>query len=400
MGSVNITERMRARAILGAYLGWVMDGYDALLVVPIMPLLGQLFFPGPYALLGGASSLVATLIGRPLGSVIMGYVGDKLGRRVGLLITVLGYSLSAFAIALLPTYYAIGALAPISLLTLRFVQGLFLGGEWGPGTALIMEWSKWRKELTSAFIQSGYPIGVVIALLVYALFMNAVGPTKFNDYFWRVYVVTGAITSLLAFAIRSRLVESPLWSRPRVNPLVALFKEGGKWLGLGISFTGGLLMIYYSTYLIYPDFLASLHEQGMIPSVTLIATIAAIIAVLLAGPLALLINYKWLIIGTLAASLAYAPITLLVQPSFLNLVLLAFIENFAMGLVPYILYDKFETHYRASGLGIAYNWGLLIGGWAPMLTVLITPMGLGMVAIMSIGVALAIIGLLALSRSR
>lgn len=78
-----------------------MDGYDALLVTPIMPLLGELFFPGPYSLLGGLSTLVATLIGRPLGSVIMGYVGDRFGRRVGLLITVLGYSLSALVIALL-----------------------------------------------------------------------------------------------------------------------------------------------------------------------------------------------------------------------------------------------------------------------------------------------------------
>ncbi len=94
-------ESIRRRAIISAYLGWVMDGYDALLVTPIMPLLGELFFPGPYSLLGGLSTLVATLIGRPLGSVIMGYVGDRFGRRVGLLITVLGYSLSALVIALL-----------------------------------------------------------------------------------------------------------------------------------------------------------------------------------------------------------------------------------------------------------------------------------------------------------
>ncbi|WP_243665663.1 MFS transporter [Vulcanisaeta sp. JCM 16159] len=140
-----------------------MDGYDALLVTPIMPLLGELFFPGPYSLLGGLSTLVATLIGRPLGSVIMGYVGDRFGRRIGLITTVLGYSLSALGIALLPTYMVIGALAPITLLTLRFIQGIFLGGEWGPGTSMIMEWSKWRREVTSAFVQSGYPIGVVIA---------------------------------------------------------------------------------------------------------------------------------------------------------------------------------------------------------------------------------------------
>nr|KJR72144.1 MAG: MFS transporter [Vulcanisaeta sp. AZ3] len=391
---------MRWRAITGAYLGWVLDGYDALLVTPIIPLLGELFFPGPYSILGGASTLVATLVGRPLGSVVMGYVGDKFGRRIGLLITVIGYSIPALIMALLPTYEAIGVLAPITILTLRFLQGIFLGGEWGPGTAMIMEWSKWRGELTSSFVQSGYPIGVVIATIVYSLFMGLMGSVSFEYYGWRIYLATGAIVALIAFLVRSRLVESPIWSRPRANPLKVLFKQRSKWLGFGILFTGGLLMVYYSTYLVYSDLLYVLHKPYLIPSVMLLSTIAAVIAVLLAGPLALIINYRWVIISTLVISLAYAPLALILQPSPINLILLAFIENFAMGLVPYTLIDKFEVHHRASGLGISYNWGLLIGGWGPMLVALIAPMNLGMITFMIIGITLTIAGLLALSRKQ
>ncbi|WP_243677965.1 hypothetical protein [Vulcanisaeta distributa] len=149
-----------------------------------------------------------------------------------------------------------------------------------------------------------------------------------------------------------------MWSRPRVNPLTLLFRYGGVWLGFGVLFTGGLLTIYYSTYLIYSDFLKVIGMANIIPSVMLISTIAAVIAVLLAGPLALAINYRWFIIGTLVVSLAYAPIALLLYPNFTNLVVLAFIENFAMGLVPYVLIDKFDVQYRASGLGgVSYNWG-------------------------------------------
>ncbi|MGC8543175.1 MAG: MFS transporter [Vulcanisaeta sp.] len=399
MDSAGILDKVRMKAILSAYLGWVMDGYDALLVTPIMPLLGQLFFPGPYSLIGGLSTLVATLVGRPLGSVIMGWVGDAFGRRIGLLITVLGYSLTALAIALMPTYAVAGILSPISILILRFLQGIFLGGEWGPGTALIMEWSRWRRELTSAFVQSGYPIGVIIATIVNTLFIMGMGLKAFNSYGWRIYMATGAVVALLAFIIRNRLVESPLWSRPRENPLRMLFTRGGLWLGFGVIFTGGLLTIYYSTYLIYSDFLIEvLHEPYLIPSVMLTATIAAVIAVLLAGPLATIINYRLVIIGTLVLAMTYAPIALILQPGFVNLVLLAFIENFAMGLVPYLLIDKFDIQYRASALGVSYNWGLLIGGWAPMLVALIRPMNHGMVIIMAVGVVLAIIGVLALSR--
>ncbi|MGC9153993.1 MAG: MFS transporter, partial [Vulcanisaeta sp.] len=149
----------------------------------------------------------------------------------------------------------------------------------------------------------------------------------------------------------------------------------------------------------YSDFLIEvLHEPYLIPSVMLTATIAAVIAVLLAGPLATIINYRLVIIGTLVLAMTYAPIALILQPGFVNLVLLAFIENFAMGLVPYLLIDKFDIQYRASALGVSYNWGLLIGGWAPMLVALIRPMNYGMVIIMAVGVVLAIIGVLALSR--
>ncbi|ABW01511.1 hypothetical protein [Caldivirga maquilingensis] len=126
--------------------------------------------------------------------------------------------------------------------------------------------------------------------------------------------------------------------------------------------------------------------MNLIPSVMLLSTVAAVIAVLLAGPLALIINYKWLIVVTLIASLAYAPIALILHPNLVNLIILAFTENFAMGLVPYLLINRFNVQYRASGLGISYNWGLLIGGWAPM------------VVVMSLGVVLAILSLTALTQ--
>ncbi|WP_069806733.1 MFS transporter [Vulcanisaeta thermophila] len=392
-----LEESLRRRAILSSYLGWVLDGYDALLITPIMPLLGDLFFPGPYSFLGGLSTLVATLIGRPLGSVAMGYVGDKLGRRIGLLITVLGYSLAALAMAVMPTYNEVGIIAPLSLLTLRFIQGIFLGGEWGPGTAMIMEWSKWRSEWASAFVQSGYPIGVVMATLVYTGFTSFINQPAFSKVWWRVYIATGIVAAVIAFLIRSRLMESPLWRKPRGNPLTLLFKLRGRSLGMGIMFTGGLLTIYYSTYLIYSELLAYIGKPWLIPSVMLAATVAAVAAVLLAGPLSFVINYKWVVVITLALSLAFAPYALMINPSFTSLVALAFIENFAMGLVPHALVSKFEPEYRASGLGIAYNWGLLIGGWAPMLVGLIRPMNLGMLVMMVVGVLLAVAGILLLA---
>ncbi len=163
---------MRARSIAGgAYLGgWVLDGYDALLVVPIMPLLGRLFFPRPPTRCWAAypRSLPRWWVG-PWRAVMGGYVGGdrfgEAGRPPG----------HCYWVQLLRAGLGINAhvclhgssrarVVPI----IEVPAGSVPGSEFGPGTAMIMEWSKWRSEFASAFTQSGYPIGVIMATLVNA----------------------------------------------------------------------------------------------------------------------------------------------------------------------------------------------------------------------------------------
>jgi len=385
----------RAVAIASAYIGWVMDGYDALLVTPILPLLGSLFFPGQYSNLGGLSTLVATLVMRPLGSVVMGYVGDRAGRRVGLMATTLGYSLSALAIALMPPYVSIGAAAPAAVLALRAIQGVFLGGEWGPGTSMIMEWSRWRGEISSAFAQTGYPLGALAASLVYSAMSASMGPA-FSDFGWRIYMATGALAAALAFALRRRSVESPLWRKPRRNPLAAVFLESSADLVKAVAMTTGLFLVYYSTYLIYSQYLRYMGLAELTPLVMTASTAAAVVSVFLGGVLSLAVGHRAVFVGSLAAALAFAPYALMLNPSAASLVVLAFLENFAMGLVPYLLARRFGVEQRATGLGVAYNWGLLIGGWAPLLVGLFGSMPVGMVAVMAAGVAVAAAGAISL----
>ncbi len=388
----------RTIAILSAYLGWVMDGYDALLVTPILPLLGSLFFPGPYSYLGGLSTLVATLVMRPLGSVVMGYVGDWAGRRIGLIATTLGYSLSALAVAAMPPYSSIGIAAPIAVLALRSIQGIFLGGEWGPGTAMIMEWSGWRGEISSAFAQTGYPLGALLASLAYSAMSAAMGP-GFAEFGWRIYMATGAVAALLAFALRYRSIESPLWRRPKRNPLAALFLRESTELAYAIVMTTGLFLVYYSTYLLYSQYLKYIGAPALTPLVMTASTAAAVLAVFLGGVLSLPLGHRAVFIGSMAAAAAVAPYALIVNPTPACLILLAAVENFAMGLVPYVLTKKFGVEHRATGLGVSYNWGLLIGGWAPLFVGLFGSMPIGMVAVASIGAFIASVGLLALERA-
>lgn len=390
--------RERLIAVLSAYLGWVMDGYDALLVTPIIPLLGSVFFPGPYSYLGGLSTLVATLVMRPLGSVVMGYIGDRAGRRVGLLATTLGYSLSSLLIAVMPPYDAVGVVAPIAVLALRSVQGIFLGGEWGPGTAMIMEWSGWRGELASAFAQTGYPLGALLANIVYAVMSTSMG-LDFSELGWRIYVATGALAALLAFALRRKSVESPLWRRPVKNPLTALFLGRSVELAYAVATTTGLFLVYYSTYLLYSQYLKYIGMPYLTPTVMTASTAAAALAVFLGGVLSLPFGHRAVFVGSMIAAVVLAPYVLIAKPAPATLTLLAAVENLAMGLVPYVLTRKFGVEHRATGLGVSYNWGLLVGGWAPLLVGLLGPMPIGMTVVASIGALTAIVGLLALERT-
>lgn len=142
------------------------------------------------------------------------------------------------------------------------------------------------------------------------------GPSFYAVGGWRIYLATGAVAALITLIVRSRLAESPKWSPPRVNPLTALFKSGGGALVWGgILFTGGLLTVYYSTYLVYPDLLAFLGRASEIPGLTLAATVAATAAVLLAGSLAAGVGSKPLIVGSLVAAVVLAPYSLLINPA-------------------------------------------------------------------------------------
>jgi len=129
-----------------------------------------------------------------------------------MMVTIVGFSIVTFATGLLPTWQTVGIVAPILLIFLRFVQGLFAGGEWASGSVITMEMvPKKTQGLLSGFVQSGYLFGFVLASIMYLLMLNIFPNDEFVEIGWRILFFTGLIPGLLALIIRVKMVESEVW---------------------------------------------------------------------------------------------------------------------------------------------------------------------------------------------
>jgi metabolite-proton symporter len=201
-----------AASVVGTSLEW----YDFFLYGTAAALVfGKLFFPTSDPLVGTLLAFATYAVGfiaRPVGGVIAGHIGDRSGRRRVLVGTLLVMGLATCAIGLLPTYGTIGVAAPILLVTLRFVQGLGLGGEWGGAVLMVSEHGDERRRgLYASWPQVGVPAGNLLAAGVLALLAATLSDDAFTSWGWRIPFLLSALLVAVGLFIRLRIEESPLF---------------------------------------------------------------------------------------------------------------------------------------------------------------------------------------------
>ena len=206
-------HRRARRAALGSFVGTAIEWYDFFIYGTAAALvLGHQFFPGSSDLAGTLAAFATLAVGfvaRPIGGIVMGHFGDRVGRKSMLVVSLLLMGCATVGIGLLPNYDAIGALAPILLVTLRFVQGLGVGGEWGGAVLVATENApEGRKGLYGAAPQIGVPAGVLVANLVYLPLTAFLSEDAFNSWGWRIPFLLSAVLVLVAMWIRLGLEES------------------------------------------------------------------------------------------------------------------------------------------------------------------------------------------------
>jgi len=161
------------KVLFASVFGTIIEWYDFLIYGTAAALVfNKLFFPALDPLVGTLAALAAYgvgFLGRPLGAVIFGHYGDRIGRKSMLIATMLTMGLATFAVGCLPTYEQIGILAPVALVILRILQGVGLGGEWGGAVILVMEHgTREKRGFYGSLVQAGFPIGLVTASLAFA----------------------------------------------------------------------------------------------------------------------------------------------------------------------------------------------------------------------------------------
>ncbi|WP_028969595.1 MFS transporter [Sphingomonas sp. URHD0057] len=214
-----------ARVIIASSAGTAFEWYDFFIFGSLAPVISRVFFAGldPTPALIAALALFAVGFAfRPLGALIFGVVGDRLGRKGAFLITVSMMGGATFLIGLLPTHAQAGALAPVLLILLRILQGIALGGEYGGAAIYVAEHAANSKRgAATGWIQSSASFGLLAALLVIVATRTSIGEDAFAEWGWRIPFLVSAVLLVISVWMRAKLAESPHFAKLREEGRVA-----------------------------------------------------------------------------------------------------------------------------------------------------------------------------------
>lgn len=364
-------------------IGNVLEYYDFIVYAFLASILARKFFHGDEVsgLLASFAAFGVGFLARPLGGAIIGRIGDKLGRRAALQLTIFGMGLGTIGIGLLPTYETIGIMAPILLVAMRLVQGLAAGGEWGSATAFIVESAPPNKRgffggLGQASIAAATLLSSVIVGIVTYIFTAE----QMDAWAWRVPFLLGAIILPVGVYMRRNLAETPAFTEAQAAPQAVVPMPKGEAVRLmskAFGFTIIWTVSYYLMLSYMPTFLTK--YAGLTPTQALTSNSVALVVLVLSTPF-----FGWLsdrigrkplllVCCVVFALLAYPLFRLILESrSFYTIMAIQiffniFIASFS-GAAPATLCELFPTKSRTTLLSIGYSLATAIfGGFAPFI---------------------------------
>jgi MFS transporter, MHS family, shikimate and dehydroshikimate transport protein len=383
-----VGRRALIEAVVAGTVGTTIEWYDFFLYGVMAALVfPRLFFPEVEPFFGQILSFLtftAGFVARPLGGVIFGYFGDRHGRKSTLVATLMLMGLTTVAIGLLPTYGTVGVAAPLLLTSLRFLQGIGVGGEWGGAVLLALEYGhRGRRGFYASWPQAGVPLGLLTSAGVVAVFQHRLSPADFLAWGWRVPFLLSGLLVVVGLLIRVRLLETPLFRQLQQAQQVAQAPVTGTlrrhWrevlLAAGSRISENSCFYLFSTYIIAYGKDVLHVEPGLILGAVNLAAAVEVVTIPLWGMLSdrwsrkgvymlgnlVLIGfagpYYWLL-GTLQPAAVVAAVVLSLTLGH------AMLYSVQASLIP----ELFGTRLRYTGASIGYQLAAPIaGGSAPLI---------------------------------
>src|SRR5438128_3521941 len=319
--SIGTEER---KVIFASSLGTVFEWYDFYLYATLAPFFAALFFPtgnATAALLSAFATYAAGFLVRPFGALVFGRVGDLVGRKYTFLVTIVVMGFSTFAVGLLPTFKTIGWAAPVLLVSLRLLQGLALGGEYGGAATYVAEHAPMGKRgYDTSWIQTTATLGFFLSLLVIGLARVYMDAKAFAEWGWRIPFWMSLILLVFSVYIRLKLHESPIFQKMKAegkgskSPLTDSFLKypNNKYVLLAlIGATAGQGVVWYTGQFYALFFLIITLKLDYISAYTLIG-----VSLLIGTPFFIVFGWlsdrigrlKIILAGCLIAAVTYFPL--------------------------------------------------------------------------------------------
>jgi MFS family permease len=369
------------RVAFASGIGTTIEYYDFFIYGTASALVfAPQFFPQVSELAGRLAAFATFAVGfiaRPLGGLVMGHLGDRLGRKSMLVWSLMLMGISTFAIGLLPNYASIGLWAPALLIVLRFIQCFAIGGEWGGAVLMSVEHApQKRRGLFGGFVALGLPVGIILSNMVFLIASALVGPEQFARWAWRVPFLASAALVVVGVFVRLGVAESPVFAElqrrhaQRRLPALDVMRGHARtvWLAAGsflsISAVGYIVIVYFVSY--------ATRQLGL-PLTTMLGLLV-FSAVVFAG--SIVMSAAWsdrvgrrrvmeLGLGALVLwSLIFFPLAETKSVPLIALALggMLFLQGAYMGPQPAVFSELFPAAMRYSGASLSITLGTMFGG--------------------------------------
>jgi MHS family shikimate/dehydroshikimate transporter-like MFS transporter len=369
------------KVVIASAFGTVVEWYDFFIYGTAAALVfDKLFFPSSdpvVSTIAAFSVYAAGYLARPLGGIVFGHFGDRIGRRSMLVLTLLLMGFGTFLVGLLPTYDQIGVLAPILLIVLRLIQAIGLGGEWGGAVLMVAESAPaHRRGLFGSFVQLGNPMGRLVATGVFAL-VSQLPTSDFLAWGWRLPFLASAVLIVVGFVIRYQLSETPAFEAirktrqiskmPVLEALTRFRRETALAVGLKVTEVAwvGVLTVFAVSYLTKQ---LGMNQAFVLEAITL-ATFVELFAMPFAGWLSDRVGRKTIYIAGTLFSIVFAfPLFWLLETRDPTVVLLTIVvgvscaQGIIFSLHASFMPELFGTKVRYSGISLGFQVGAAIGG--------------------------------------